>query len=65
MRRAEKRPRRQDLQLLESRVQNWLRSVTPRTLKHFLQVELTKVDIPDDGKPMVRVQIWFGDGDYR
>ena len=65
MRKEEKRPKRQDIELLESRVQNWLRSVTPRTLKHFLQVELTKVDIPDDGKPMVRVQIWFGDGDYR
>ena len=65
MSKAAKKPGRQDLPLLERRVQNWLRSVTPRTLKHLLQVELTKVDLIDDGKPMVRVQIWFGDGDYR
>jgi len=56
---------RKHLALVETRAKRWLDSVTLRTLKHHLQVELTKVDLVQDGKPMVRVQIWFGDGDYR
>mgnify|MGYP003640339442 CR=1 FL=1 len=56
---------RKQLALVKTRVRRWLDSVTPRTLKHHLQVELTKVDLIQDYKPMVRVQIWFADGDYR
>tara|TARA_R110002020_G_scaffold83280_4_gene206369 strand:+ start:610 stop:852 length:243 start_codon:yes stop_codon:yes gene_type:complete len=51
--------------LLESRVKNWLRSIMPSTMKDLLQLELTEIDIVDEYKPMLRVQIWFGDGDYR
>lgn len=51
---------------LEKRARVWLGMSQSTIPRHLLQVENSSVSIDKAAyKPMVKVEIWLGDGDYR